>query len=246
MGELAFYLMRVGRWSESLELIAQVPQEQGGAGPSLPQSWTAAPALPHCIIEIAGGRGDRVEAQRVLSMVSAWKDSADVQDRWGYVLVQAKVHRVEGQFEDALGEVLKNLEAAEGDEQFMKVALGEGLESALALGRFEMVEELLARIEAIPPGARPPSLRAQAARFRARLAAARGEEARVEQSFKTAEAVFREHSLVFHMAVAELEHAEWLVAQGRAEDAEPLLGRRARSSSGSRQRPGSSAATRSP
>ena len=119
--------------------------------------------------------------------------------------------------------MLKNLEIGGVDEHFMKVALGEGLESALALGRFEMVEELLARIEAIPPGKRPPSLRAQAARFRARLAAARGEEARVEQWFKTAEAVFREHSLVFHMAATELEHAEWLVAQGRAEDAEPLL-----------------------
>ena len=37
------------------------------------------------------------------------------------------------------------------------------------------------------------------------------------------EAVFREHSLVFHMAAAELEQAEWLASKGRAEDAEPLL-----------------------
>ena len=227
MGELAWYLMRVGRWSESLELIAQVPQEQPTAGPSLPYLWTAAPSIPHSLVEIAAGRGDHIEARRTLSLVSAWKDSADVQDRSSYELVKARVHRAEGRYEDALAvsdDVLKNLEAVGVvDDYGIKFGLCEGLESALALGRFVMADELLARIEAIPPGKRSPSLRAQASRFRARLTAARGEQARVEQWFKTAEAVFREHSLVFHMAVTELEHAEWLITQGRAEDAEPLL-----------------------
>ena len=58
------------------------------------------------------------------------------------------------------------------------------------------------------PGRRPPSLRAQSARFRARLAAARGEHEGVEQGFKTAAGIFREHGLTFWMAVAELEHGE--------------------------------------
>ncbi len=218
-GELAWYLMRVGRWSEAVELIAQVPQEQS--------TVTAAPSLPQSIVEIAAGRGDHIEAQRALSLVSGWKDSADIQDRSGYELVNARVHRAEGRYEDALAatdEVLNNLEVVGvADDHGMKVALGEGLESALALGRFDRVEELLARIDAIPPGKRAPSLSAQAGRFKARLAAARSEHDRVEQGFKTAEALFREHSLVFHMAATELEHAEWLLSQGRAEDAEPLL-----------------------
>jgi hypothetical protein len=66
-------------------------------------------------------------------------------------------------------------------------------------------------------------LRAQAARFRARVAAARGEDADVEQGFKTAAAILREHRVVFNLAVTELEYAEWLAATGRRADAEPLL-----------------------
>ena len=81
----------------------------------------------------------------------------------------------------------------------------------------------LARIDAIPSGRRPPSLVAQSARYRARLAAARNEHDGVEQGFKTAEAVFREHGLTFFVAATELEHAEWLFGQERRDDAEPLL-----------------------
>lgn len=104
-----------------------------------------------------------------------------------------------------------------------KTAYGEGLASALALERLDLVEELIGRIETIPPGIRPPSLRAQAARFQALLRAARGEHATAEQGFKTAEAIFREHGLVFRLAVTQLEHGDWLVAQGRSGDADGLL-----------------------
>ena len=104
-----------------------------------------------------------------------------------------------------------------------KVAFGIALDSALRLGRYDEVEELIARIDSIPPGRRPPSLRAQSARFRARLAAARGEHEGVEQGFKTAAGIFREHGLTFPMAVTELEHGEWLVGQGRGDEAEQLL-----------------------
>ena len=79
---------------------------------------------------------------------------------------------------------------------------------------------VVARIDSIPPGRRPPSLRAQSARFRARLAAARGAHEGVEQGFKTAAGIFREHGLTFPMEVTELEHGEWLVAQGRGDEAE--------------------------
>ena len=47
-----------------------------------------------------------------------------------------------------------------------------------------------------------PALAAQAARFRARLGAARGRDDGVEQGFKTAEAVFREHGLTFYLAAS--------------------------------------------
>jgi hypothetical protein len=68
-----------------------------------------------------------------------------------------------------------------------------------------------------------PYVRAQSRRFRARLAAVRAERGGVEPGFKQAASIFREFGVPFWLAVTELEHAEWLVAQDRAEEAEPLL-----------------------
>ncbi len=69
----------------------------------------------------------------------------------------------------------------------------------------------------------PPFLRAQALRFRARLAALRGSTQEVERGFKAAAGAFRELSTPFWLAVTLLEHAEWLSDQGRPRDAEPLF-----------------------
>src|SRR5262249_29415479 len=67
-----------------------------------------------------------------------------------------------------------------------------------------------------------PSLRAQAARFRARLAAMDGESAQAEAGFAAAAATFREFGLPFWLAVTLLEQGEWLVGQDPANEAEPL------------------------
>ena len=89
------------------------------------------------------------------------------------------------------------------------------LEAAFALGESAKIEELLASIEAVPPGSRPPYLDAQARRFRARLA---GDGA----GYKAAAERFRELGIPFWLAVTLLEHAEWLAGQGSSQ-AEPLL-----------------------
>jgi ATP/maltotriose-dependent transcriptional regulator MalT len=66
-------------------------------------------------------------------------------------------------------------------------------------------------------------LQAQAARFRAAVAARNGDAQEAERLFKQAAGRFRELSVPFYLAVAQLEHAEWLTAQGRADEAEELL-----------------------
>ena len=164
---------------------------------------------------------------RVIDELAALDDSADVQARGAVLASRAVYYRGAGRHEEAYAAAEEGLAIGArlglGVSVDAKVAYAEGLESALALGRFDAVEDLIKRIEAIPPGVRPPSLRAQAARFQALLRAARGEHATAEQGFKTAEAIFREHGLVFPLAVTQLEHGEWLVAQSRPEDAEALL-----------------------
>ncbi len=41
--------------------------------------------------------------------------------------------------------------------------------------------------------------------------------------FATAASRFRELEMPFWLALTELEHAEWLIGEGRADEAEPLL-----------------------
>jgi hypothetical protein len=217
LGELGYYLLQTAEWDEALELTREVPEDR----------ILTAVSVANTLIQIAAERGDAAEARRVLGLMSDLEGSADVQDRWGYASLTALTFRSEGRYSDTLAASDEGLEAlgffGGGVSADAKIAIAEGLESALALGRFEHVEALLGRIDAIPSGRRPPSLVAQAARYRARLAAARNEHDGVEQGFKTAEAVFREHSLTFFVAATELEHAEWLTGQGRGDEAEPLL-----------------------
>jgi hypothetical protein len=95
------------------------------------------------------------------------------------------------------------------------------LEAAAALGDGGRVEELVARIEAIPPGLRSPMYRAQATRFRAWLAATTGR-ADPEGSFKSSAGLFRELGTPFWLAVTLLEYGEWLAEHDRPQDAEPF------------------------
>jgi ATP/maltotriose-dependent transcriptional regulator MalT len=78
-------------------------------------------------------------------------------------------------------------------------------------------------VEALQPGDLTPSRPAQRSRFRARLDATQGRDEKVEENFRAAEALFREFDLAFYLAATQLEHAEWLAAQGRGDEAEPLL-----------------------
>ncbi len=103
--------------------------------------------------------------------------------------------------------------------QDVKLAVPRFLEAALALGEREKAEELLNVVEDLPVGLCPPFLDATAHRFRARLASG---DAVADREFAIAAAAMRELDLPFHLAVVRLEHGEWLTAQDRAEEAQPL------------------------
>ncbi|MGZ4339163.1 MAG: tetratricopeptide repeat protein [Gaiellaceae bacterium] len=215
--ELAWCLQRAGRWDEATAVAGEIPADQ--------RLWTL--SVLNAEIEIATARGHLEDALRILDEMSTLGESADIQERAALLAARAVCFRAAGRYAEALAAAEECIELGSrfglGVSVDTKAAYGEALDSALALGRLDAVEELIGRIDAMPPGVRPPSLRAQSARFVALLRAARGEQATAEQGFKTAEALLREHGLVFPLAVVELEHGEWLLAQGRHDDAEPLL-----------------------
>jgi class 3 adenylate cyclase/predicted ATPase len=217
LGELSWALALTGRWPEALSVLEQVPEEL-----LIEQSPTALLALPEPLV----AQGRLEEARHLLSVHSRHEASADFQNRLGYRAAEAVVLAAEGSKPQALAaaeEVLTAGVVLRPADQAVKVAFPQALEAALTLGERERAEQLLTPIETLPPGLLAPSLRAHAARFRARLAAEDGESRKAEQGFAAAAATFREFGMPFWLAVSLTEHGEWLADQGRAADAEPLV-----------------------
>ena len=81
----------------------------------------------------------------------------------------------------------------------------------------------MAIVEELPPGDLTPSLRAVglASAPGARRSTATATTA--SAGFLAAAGIFEEIERPFELAVVRLEHAEWLVANGRSAEAEPLL-----------------------
>jgi class 3 adenylate cyclase/tetratricopeptide (TPR) repeat protein len=212
-----FYAL--GEWDQALDMLAQLPPakviESRGAFINF---LNVGPRI-HLL------RGDLEAARASFAVFEEAATSDDLQERSAYEVGRASLLRAEGRPREALEQALASFAvraemgmAAENPKE----AFQEAVESAFELEDLARVEELVRIVEAEPPGKRPRYLQAHALRFRARLANAR-EEPAVEAGFKAATAMFRELSIPFWMAVTELEYGEWLMGQGRADQARPLL-----------------------
>jgi class 3 adenylate cyclase/tetratricopeptide (TPR) repeat protein len=211
-------MIYVGRWDEALAAA----QQSGPLG-DLPQGALIS-VLSAAIVSVH--RGELDEARHLLDLGSGLESSHDVQNRTVYQVARSPLLRAEGRLEEALaaGEEAWGARGEIGlQHQPVKEGLMEALEAAFGLGDMEKAERLLGEIQALRPGELTPYPQAQGARFGARLAAARGENDRVETGFVAAETQFRTLSFPFHLALTLLEHGEWLVAQGRGEEAMSLL-----------------------
>ena len=137
-------------------------------------------------------------------MFSRLDESTDVQERSIYLAVRAALSRAEGRPREALADGEETIEVGRTlgiAMQALKQALVEALEAAFTLGATAKVEELLAMIDSVPPGSRPPYLDAHAKRFRARLT---GDAA----AYRAAAAGFRRLEMPFWLAVTLLELGE--------------------------------------
>jgi class 3 adenylate cyclase/tetratricopeptide (TPR) repeat protein len=212
-------LIYVGRWDEALAQAEEVQRIEVG---SVRIQLVGLLDVIHVLVN----RGDVAEARRHFEAMPWLSESDDVQIQCNRLFIEAELLRAEGRTAEALGaaeRVLSARPALSVTDYRIKRGIVEVLEACLELGRLDRTEELLAEVEGLRPGEMTPFLRANAARFRARLAIARGEEAGVESGFKSAAGLFRELSAPFWLAMAQLEHAEWLAGRGRVDAAEPLL-----------------------
>ena len=103
-----------------------------------------------------------------------------------------------------------------------KQGLAYMLEAAARLGDPAKMDELLGLLEKRPPGEMSPQLQAIGARYSARRGALRGEQ-NVADGFIAAAEIYGESGFPLLRAETLIEHGEWLVSTGRADEAEPLL-----------------------
>jgi len=210
----------LGRWREALEQVAELqkPEERSDAVRLGHRHFASVAAEIH----VHQGNLDRA---RELVDMEATEGEADLQRRSLHLCSEALVLRAEGKPEAALAAAEAALQSGQelgrGSVAF-KVGIVYAIESALELGNEARAVELLETIERLRPGEASAFLGAHGLRFRARLAAARGDDS-APARFSAAAAIFRELGLPFWLAVTLLEHAECLIAGARRSEADPLL-----------------------
>jgi class 3 adenylate cyclase len=209
-------LIELGRWDEALARIAQASELR--ASP-----WARAPALD--AVSMLGARGDLAAAE-ALVRENEWARDAEQADLIAtFAAAEAALLRAQGRPADASVSAARGLAVREEvgiANAWVKHCLVEAVEASLAGDDLERADELLTSVEGLKPGDVSPHLDGHRARLRAQLEARNGGE-RVDELFRHAERVFGESAVPFHLAVAQLEHAEWLLAQPHPADAHILL-----------------------
>ncbi len=211
LSELSYAFTMLGRWDEALAVCDEIPDEVRSTGNLV--------SLTTGVLEIHLHQGRLGDAETLLGIWSEREATSEVQTRACLAGARAGILFTGGRHAHALeaGVEAADLALQLGyGQQGVKQGFVWAVDAALALGDDAQANQLLGRVESLPPGLRPPFLEAHAHRFRARMS---GDEV----GFKAAAGGFREYGFAFWLAVTELEHGEWLAANGRSADATPLL-----------------------
>jgi tetratricopeptide (TPR) repeat protein len=219
LSQLSEPLYLAGRWDEALQRIDEI-----AAHARRKETETAWGTFSATLTRILVHRGELQEAQRLVDSLPV-DESTDLQEQTVQSLARTALLRARGLHAEALGEADSVAASADagGPAAYANDGALEAIEIALELGDVPGAAERLARLDALPPVKLVPLLDAQRTRLRARLAVQTGDAAEAEVRFKAATAHMRELDLPFHLAVAQVEQAEWLAADGRSEDAAALV-----------------------
>jgi class 3 adenylate cyclase/predicted ATPase len=213
-----FYAL--GEWDEVQAMRASLPEEDWM------QARLAFGGALTSSVQVCVHRGQLEEAERIVSFFADFENSADVQERAYHGYASSTLQLAQGKPAAALESAhaaLRGRDALGITHAAVKEAFVTAVEAALEQDDVATAEDLLASVEGLHDGQVSQFVRAQSTRFRAKLAARNGEPADVERLCKRAAALFREMTMPFHLAVTLLEQGEWLVAEGRRDEADPLL-----------------------
>jgi class 3 adenylate cyclase/tetratricopeptide (TPR) repeat protein len=219
LGQL-YPFLSLGEWDEALAMFEQLPVDDWA---SSRQAFSVGPLIQATVL---GHRGQLEELEPLLERFAEMGESGDEQERSAYRSGLARCHLASGRVGEALAAAE---EAFVSHEHFglgaeaIKEAYATAGEAALLLGDVDRVADLIAFVDALPPGGTNLFLDAQSSRFRAHVAY-EADPSEGERLFSRAAALFRELSAPFPLAVVQIEHAERLVAAGSGDEASELAG----------------------
>ena len=211
-------LVELGEWQEALARTEEIDRMEASPRARGERIF---------VILILSEQGRLDAARSVLESEDWQRDANDPEPRVGFAAIEARLLRARRRPAEALASAERGLayrtELGLANRN-VKRCLVEAVEATLELDDQVRAAELLGLVDALKPGELAPWLQAQCHRLHARLDSRRGAHDNIDRNFRTAETIFAEYELVFHLAVTQLEHAEWLGHVGRLDDAGRLLG----------------------
>ncbi|HSB37882.1 MAG TPA: adenylate/guanylate cyclase domain-containing protein [Gaiellaceae bacterium] len=199
------------------------PLEEVGSRSWVELSWTQRLHFAGVIVPLHVARGELEQARQVMAFVPA-EARAEAQERAAVDVARTALAVGEGRWADSLehaAEAYSPRSSVGPDHPLFKQAVAWALVTAVAVDDLSTVEAVFERIRALPPAQCSPFVQAQLARYDA-LAARREDAEAAEERFGAATGLLRGLGVRFWLAVALIEHAEWLGETGRGEP-EPLL-----------------------
>jgi predicted negative regulator of RcsB-dependent stress response len=163
-------------------------------------------------------RGEFDRVRELLAANEAMARSENAGWAASYALTEGLLHAGEGRREEALAAVDRALALRSQFAGMQTIARFDALEVMTDLGDEQKIRELLGVVDELSPAELAPYLRAQQARFRARLS-----EHDAEAELLAAQQLFTESEMPFYVAVTQLERARYLLDGDRVEEARPLL-----------------------
>jgi class 3 adenylate cyclase/tetratricopeptide (TPR) repeat protein len=214
-GNVMLALFLAGQWNEAEELGAAV------ASSADPEFVYNRLALLHAL------RGELEAARRAQDETKAWASSLAYESRMLQQAAEGIVMFAEGRPADAfevLDPTMREALRVEGPtSEGVRVGWPDAIDAAIQIGKLDEAADLCRLVEERPPGHVGPYLRAHVARARALLAAAQGEQAGVEEGLLGVIDDFRALGYPYWLARAQTDLAAWLIDNGRAAEATPLL-----------------------
>ena len=181
------------------------------------------------IVTLDAWRGDVDSARHTLERLAPLRTSGSVDDEMSVVALDAVVAVAAGDHAAALAAgsrvVGQRAQRIGLRHESLRMAWVAAVEAAIELGDLHAANELVTAIDGQPAGLVPPYLRQMAVHYRARLAAATGDQVEADRLFGLANDGLAALGYPYWLARARLDRAEWLVSIDRHSEAAEFAGR---------------------